>query len=416
MATNITINDSITYAPVVGANVFVNGAGQGTTNNSGQISFDVSGITYTLSASATAYTNQTVPNLTGGIPYTMYMVSSLVPTTSSFQLTVNPEDPAIGEEFTFDNVGSPISAVYSTGGVTVPNLTPGPQIITSAIDGYLPTSTSTDTSRGQATIELTAATDTGMAQATSAQAPPSISPTANTLPALTSPTNPEFIPPNTGQGTYFTITQARMYIGRVFIDELNGIQFALQNNKIPIYGYASRDFDAIAQGKSLVQGQFTINFISEGYLNVVLKDYAKNISSDSTPTPVAQQNQSQINGLVTKLQNPDPAWTPEMIANAAATIQNLVANGGPSAVTSAKASATSAQNTNNNSILGLAGGDYPNAVYQDVGFDIVIQYEGAGRTVTRRIEGCRLISNESIMDHSGTPILDSYGFIARRLR
>lgn len=415
--TNISVVDSTTYAAIVGANVFVNGLGQGQTNTSGQVSIPLTSSTYTLSVTTQGYNTLTVPNLSSGSPFTALMVF-IPPTTATVSLSVNPEDPAVGQTFTFDNDGSPITATYAEGGISVPGLTFGVQNVSASIDDYQPVNQTVDTTQQtQLTVELIASSDTGVAQAASPQGLAPITTNANTLPALTPSTNPEFIPPNTGQGTYFTMTQARLYIGRVFIDELNGIQFALQNNKIPIYGYASRDFDAIAQGKSLVQGQFTINFISEGYLYVTLKDYLTNVGNDSTQISATQQsNQAQLNSLTSKLQNPDPAWTPETVAAAAADINNLVANMGPDALASAKAGIAQANVANNNNLLGLAGGDYPNAVYQDVGFDIVIQYTGAGRTVVRRLEGCRLISNESIMDQSGTPVLDSYGFIARRLR
>jgi hypothetical protein len=251
---------------------------------------------------------------------------------------------------------------------------------------------------------------------------PTVDPnTTSMLPPITPEEPPEFIAPNTGQGTYFTMTQARMYIGTLFIDELNALQFALQDNKIPIFGYASRFYDTVAQGRSLVQGQFTINFISEGYLFSVLKEYTTVIDTDSDPTAstTIQQQQARLLTLTNKLSNPngaDPSWTPDQIAAAKKEINTLAAALGPDALALAQGGISANTRKQIDSILGLPGGDYPNAVYQDVGFDIVIQYSGAGRVITRRLEDCHLISNESIMDHSGTPILDSYGFISRRLR
>ena len=52
----------------------------------------------------------------------------------------------------------------------------------------------------------------------------------------------------------------------IFIDEFNFIHWDLQANLIPKYGYCSEKFDDIAQGKSLIQGQLGINFVSPGYL------------------------------------------------------------------------------------------------------------------------------------------------------
>src|SRR5208337_1350277 len=266
------------------------------------------------------------------------------------------------------------------------------------------------------TVNLVNSADEGTAnqEATSDQTDPD---TSTMLPTITQEKPPEFIAPNTLQGTYFTLTQARMYIGTMFIDELNGCQFALQDNKIPIYGYASRFYDSIAQGKSLVQGQLTINFVSEGYLYTVLQEYINTVATDVDSTnQQAQQNANRLLTLTNALQNPDPSWTPTMIANAKKEIQNLAASLGSSAVDAASAGINAQLRNQLDNVLGLAGGDYPNAVYQGIPFDIVLQFTGAGRTIIRRLEDVHLISNESILDPSGTPILDSYGFICRRLR
>lgn len=413
----ITVIDVITQAPVSGASVFSNSIKQGVTDNTGQVNIQSqSSGTFTLSVTAIGYNTQILSGCIFGSPYTALLTSTPL-SIPTFILNVNPEAQAVGQTFTFDNAGSPVTVTYTVGGTSINNLAPGTQTITASITGCQPIIQSVDTTtQTQTTVELAKTADTGMVQAKSPQSPAPISTTVNTLPTLTPNSSPEFVAPNNWQGTYFTMTQARLYIGRVFIDELNGLQFTLQNNKIPIYGYASRDYDAIAQGKSLVQGQFTINFVSEGYLYVTLQDYINNGSDGSTVPSVQDDSQTKLNDLVAKLQNPDPKWTPGMVDTAVNNINAYVNGLGSTSLTTAKGAAKTSQKTINNSILGLAGGDFPNAVYQDIGFDIVLSFTGADRMVTRLIQDCHLISNESILDHSGTPILDSYGFIARRLR
>ena len=49
----------------------------------------------------------------------------------------------------------------------------------------------------------------------------------------------------------------------------------------------------------------------------------------------------------------------------------------------------------------------------DIPFDIVVNFEGAGRTVTRKLETCFLGANDFAFAHDGKTLLDSYGFIAR---
>lgn len=412
----VIVRDAGTHFALPNAQVFINGRGQGSTDNNGMLVISlVSGATFTLTVKANNY-QEFSASLIGGAAANVNMQPDSPVITVTFKLTIYPEEPAAGTPLVFSNAGNPVNANYSIGGVLVSGLTPGPQTVTGNISGYSPISQTFDTlSVTQGTITLSALSDSGKTNKQQQQVvqDPDIT---TILPPLTPEDIPEFIAPNTGQGTYFTMTQARMYVGGLFIDELNGLQFAMQDNKIPVYGYASRFYDAVAQGKSLVQGQFTINFISEGYLLTVLREYVKNVNDDTPIDKNTKEQQARLEFLVNKLQNPDPAWTPAMISAAKDEINNLAATLGPAAVSAAKAGINADVRSQNNSILGLPGGDYPNAVYEAVAFDIIIEYTGAGRTITRRLEDCHLISNESIMDHSGTPILDSYGFIARRLR
>lgn len=415
----ITVRTASSHTPIAGAQVFVNGIGKGSTDGAGHVTLSLpDGSTYDLAVKATSYTTFTTSGVLANQSFTVNMEAVAPVGLIDFKLTIWPEEPARGVPLVFSNAGNPISANYNVGGVTIFGLTAGPQTVTASIPGYLAVNEIFDVSQqASGTIELRASTDTGGAlkqQNFGSQDPE----TASLLPALTPEDVPEFVAPNFGQGTYFTMTQARMYIGDLFIDELNGLQFALQDNKIPIYGYASRYYDAMAQGKSLVQGQFMINFISEGYLVSALRRYRDQlgINAGVPVDEVRTQQQARLTSLVNKLQNPDPAWTPAMFAAAKSEINSLAASLGSASLVAATNGISLARKKQDNNIIGLAGGDYPNAVYEDVAFDVIVEYTGAGRTITRRLEDCHLISNESIMDHSGTPILDSYGFVARRLR
>lgn len=416
---NLTILDSVTSAPVAGANVFANGIGVGSTNSLGQVSVSQpAGISYTLSITAAGYTTYSQDSVGGAVLPPILIVAVVVSNTVTFQLNVSPDSTAVGTNFTFSNGNNPTVVTYTSGGVAVSGLSSSvTQNITGNIAGYAPINQTFPAGATSGTVELVATTDPGMAQATvtsSAQDPN----TSTILPTPYQAPSPEFVAPNIVQGKYFTMTQARMYIGNLFIDELNSVQFVLQDNQIPIYGYVSRDFDALAQGKALVQGQLTLNFISEGYLYTALNAYSTYV--DQPPVPVsntASQQQSRMNTLVSGLNSSALSDNTAAITSAKQEILNLAATpNGQTLLNNAKALQSQQNYQDQNNLLGLAGGDYPNAVYQNIPFDIVINFQGAGRTITRRLESCSLISNETVMDHNGSPILDSYGFIARRLR
>ena len=69
---------------------------------------------------------------------------------------------------------------------------------------------------------------------------------------------------------YYAGSQAKVYFGDVWVDDIITIQWSSSQNKTPIYGYASQNFDAVAKGTFLVEGSLTIAFKEVGYLNVIM--------------------------------------------------------------------------------------------------------------------------------------------------
>jgi hypothetical protein len=247
--------------------------------------------------------------------------------------------------------------------------------------------------------------------------------------SLHTPDDYEYIYPSGEFGRYFTTAQARMYVGNLFVDELHTIQFALQGNRIPIYGYASRDFDAVGQGKALVQGQIYINFVSEGYLYTILKEFKKlrkTIEDSGNEEKRLQQefedlrryreqilSQSvtdQFQGDVTFFYQPEVPEADLSSSQRLAMIEARMAelaSSGPHIIDGAKRIQLA-------DIVAPDG--YVNALYLPVSFDVEIELEGAGRVVKRRLERCYLGANEQVMDQSGNVIGETYSFIARRCR
>jgi hypothetical protein len=70
---------------------------------------------------------------------------------------------------------------------------------------------------------------------------------------------------------YFSGTDMHIYIGDIWVDEITSIEFTLQEQVLPIYGYNSFTFDTVARGQRIIQGQFSINFTSTGYLQQILE-------------------------------------------------------------------------------------------------------------------------------------------------
>jgi len=232
-------------------------------------------------------------------------------------------------------------------------------------------------------------------------------PVAGTIPPSAVPQNSddqyEYIYPNSADGTYFQAAQARMYIGNLFIDEVVTCQFQLMQNRIPIYGYRSNKFDAVGTGHSLVQGQLAINFVTEGYLYVVLKEHERLMASAAPALSAMLPNiKTRINGLIQQYQQ---AYTPATQGPIINALMDLAAQDSTGTVSNYISDALNTTPTNSG----------VNACDLEIPFDIKVQLEAGGRTVTRTIRNCVLGANDFAYSHDGKTILDTYSFIGREL-
>jgi len=71
---------------------------------------------------------------------------------------------------------------------------------------------------------------------------------------------------------YYSGSQITVWFGNILLDDVNSIEWARSQNKRPIYGYASQQFDVVANGTVLIQGNFTINFRQRGYLSAIVNE------------------------------------------------------------------------------------------------------------------------------------------------
>lgn len=74
---------------------------------------------------------------------------------------------------------------------------------------------------------------------------------------------------------YFSSIDADLYFGDQYIDEVVSIQWQVQQNVLPIFGYNSYTFDDIAVGNRIVNGQFAVNYTESNYLTKVMKAMKK---------------------------------------------------------------------------------------------------------------------------------------------
>lgn len=85
----------------------------------------------------------------------------------------------------------------------------------------------------------------------------------------------------TSDRIYYSGANVRVYFGDIWVEEMASIQFSVQENVAPIYGFNSYMFDKVARGTRMVTGAFILNHTENGYLDVILERLQENIDTDN---------------------------------------------------------------------------------------------------------------------------------------
>jgi hypothetical protein len=203
---------------------------------------------------------------------------------------------------------------------------------------------------------------------------------------------------NSAYQGYFTSAQVRLYIGNLFIDQLHTIQYALQQNNVPLFGYCSEFPDAYGRGRSIIQGQIVVNYVHQGYLYSALRNYERMLTAKAVASTGSQ--------LAKTIKASTRATSADLQAQVAARLTDLLRSATPEEVQQAQ-----------DLLRPPAAADpYTNPLYRHTAFDMRLEIgDGPYRSI-RLLEKVKLGVNEQICDQSGQVILESYAFMARRLR
>jgi hypothetical protein len=80
---------------------------------------------------------------------------------------------------------------------------------------------------------------------------------------------------------YFAGADIRIYFGDIWIDEITSLQFTLQEQVAPIFGYASYTWDKVARGSRYISGSFSINFKESYYLQQTLNRLTSTVKTET---------------------------------------------------------------------------------------------------------------------------------------
>jgi hypothetical protein len=227
----------------------------------------------------------------------------------------------------------------------------------------------------------------------------------------------------TSKFDFYSGSQISVWFGNIFMDDINSIQWARNQNKVPIYGYASQNFDAVANGTVIVQGTFTINFRQQGYIPAVVSEirglYKEISSKDANFKSQNTQAWSTMSNLISKhLQNgtfgPQTTADLQQLGNSpdffelAKTYESII--WGDQMVTDQDAPRYPA--------------DVQQATDIGKGFNIMIAYGAPQnqdsqsraermRSTVKTLEGVHLIGESQVIAVGGRPVQEQYSFIAR---
>lgn len=203
---------------------------------------------------------------------------------------------------------------------------------------------------------------------------------------------------------YFSGIDCYIAFNNIPIDKISQLEFALQENIIPVYGYASYTYDAVAHGVRLVTGSFTIPFRETFYIRAALEQLqTQGVSSARPKRPTSDMTAEQIAAWIKGM----PMDKLEEIADEYG--KRLWGNNESTAI-----------NKYRDTFFVNASSDL--AAY---GFDIIVSYGSElieiGKEVkdfpsaAKIINGVHLTGVGQVIQPTGEPIYEKYTFIARDL-
>jgi len=219
---------------------------------------------------------------------------------------------------------------------------------------------------------------------------------------------------------YYSGSQIAVWFSDIWVEDIMSIRFAYNQEKRPIYGYASQYFDAVAKGQVIVQGDFTINFRERGYVSYIINNI-KQLERDLKAGQSKKESEEQ--------------WT-----EVRQLISTHLRKGtfGPQSVADIRALGESNnfwEEVENYEKVIWGTGDTGESIYPGTpdiiqqdnlpkGFNIMITYGDIGamepqtqhditNSTTKSLVGVHLVGSSQVITHGGEPVQETYTFLAR---
>jgi len=221
---------------------------------------------------------------------------------------------------------------------------------------------------------------------------------------------------------FYSGSQITVWFGNIFIDDISSIQWSRTQNKVPIYGYASQLFDAVASGIVIIQGSFVVNFRQQGYMSAIMSGIKTLYQSFGTNSSYSKAQNEDTWPMVTSMINThlrNGTFGPQ-------TVQEMIdlGNSGDFFALAKEYEKIIWDNVGENDKPVRFPSDVQQAKDIPGGFNIMISYGSPSdsdmktqkdvmQSTTKTLTGVHLTGESQIISVGGQPTQEQYSFIAR---
>jgi hypothetical protein len=205
---------------------------------------------------------------------------------------------------------------------------------------------------------------------------------------------------------YYSGTDIRIYFGDIWIDEVTSIEWTLQEQVAPIFGYASFTWDKVARGSRYISGSFSINFKETAYLQTIMNSLSSDLDKDAKT------------GYFSKTEFDKSMDIEALLLSQSKKDFFALANDLETSFWGDGKEVTQVQTQEDNTFF------YPQANLKKDGFNIVIAYGNdymSGRAVdsyetVQVLMGVQLTGISQQIGQNGQPIQETYQFLAKDMQ
>lgn len=217
--------------------------------------------------------------------------------------------------------------------------------------------------------------------------------------------------------SYYSGTDIRIFFGDHWVDEIVEIEWTIQEQLAPIYGYSSYTWDKVARGSRFVQGSFSINFKEAGYLQTIINS----LSSDMTDEKEWFNLEEYTSGTKNSSGNFQSAHKDMKVENLIENFYDLADDYENALWGKGSDSSKLIDSRKHDTFFYGTASNPNNKALKDHGFNILLTY-GVGHDTSRArgsyvtaqtIVGVQLTGVSQRIDPSGNPVSEVYSFIAK---